>query len=84
MNKFLIKGSGLQMVSVLLPLIFVIGIMAQFASVGQWDFQYGPTPMLKLLLIIPIILIFILIYMLYFSIKYKDQIRSITTSYDKI
>lgn len=60
-----------QLVSALLPIIFVISLMAEFQAVGAWDFQYGATTTIKGILLIPFLLIGLLVYMgyLFFSGK---------------
>lgn len=66
---FSLKASRLAFLSSIIPILWLIGIVWEFSSVGQWDYQYGATPTLNLLLAIPFCLLVLQVYMVYYFFK---------------
>lgn len=60
------KAILLQLLSALLPIIWLAGIALEFSTVEPWDYQYGATQTLRLLLAVPFVLMVLEVYMIYY------------------
>ena len=72
LQAFSLKANRLAFLSSIIPVLWLIAIVWEFSSVGQWDYQYGATPTLNLLLTIPFFLLALQVYMIYYFFKRKS------------
>ena len=66
-----------QLAASILPIVFVLGLMIEFASVGAWDFQYGPTANLQVWLSLMFVQIPLLAFMIYFFIRSRQHFPNV-------